>query len=101
MTASGSEAGIVGHGTVSETKSTLEQMRRSPQGTPKKPSRRRRVIGRGLLRHAVSSDGERQGSRMIMLRWNWMSLMLLRQKVRRHMRRLSPTWRSIMRDESF
>lgn len=56
MTASGSEAGIDGLGTVSETKSKLEQMRRSPQGTPKKPSRRRRVIGRGLLRHAVSSE---------------------------------------------
>ena len=62
MTASGGEAGIVGLGTVSETKSTLEQMRRSPQGTPKTPSRRRRVIGRGLLRHAVSSEDERKRS---------------------------------------
>ena len=34
MTASGSEAGIDGLGTVSETKSTLEQKRRSP---PEKP----------------------------------------------------------------
>lgn len=57
-----SEAGIVGLGTASETQSKLEKLRRSPQGTPKNPSRRRRVIGRGLLRHAVSNEDERKRS---------------------------------------
>ena len=57
MTASGGEAGIDGLGTVSETKSKLEQMRRSP---PEKPrdcravvKAERQVSGR---RHAVSCE---------------------------------------------
>ena len=57
MTASGGEAGIDGLGTVSETKSKLEQMRRSPLEKPRDcravVKAERQVSGR---RHAVSCE---------------------------------------------
>lgn len=36
----------------------MNMLRCSPQEMPKKPSRRRRVIGCGLQRHAVSNEDE-------------------------------------------